>query len=211
MDFFVGLITRFGYGGIFGLLMFGIFGLPVPDETLLTFCGYLVSRGDLLYVPTVAAAFLGSCSGVTVSYLLGRKLGLPTVRRFGRYVHVDEASLQRVHRWFERAGRWVLTFGYFVPGFRHLTAIVAGTSCLEYRIFAPFAYAGALFWSAGFVTLGRFIGARWETMSDEMHHVLLIGFGLLSSLTVILAAGRWFLRRRAQRRARGNVDPGRGV
>ena len=40
-------ITEYGYAAIVGLLMLGIVGLPVPDETLLTFTGYLVFRGNL--------------------------------------------------------------------------------------------------------------------------------------------------------------------
>jgi membrane protein DedA with SNARE-associated domain len=37
-------IAHYGYLALFGLLMLGIVGLPVPDETLLTFAGYLVFR-----------------------------------------------------------------------------------------------------------------------------------------------------------------------
>ncbi len=39
-------ITQYGYLAIFCLLMFGIVGLPVPDETLLTFSGYLIYKGS---------------------------------------------------------------------------------------------------------------------------------------------------------------------
>ena len=38
-------IAQYGYLAIFCLLVFGIVGLPVPDETLLTFTGYLVFKG----------------------------------------------------------------------------------------------------------------------------------------------------------------------
>ncbi len=199
MQFFTDLITRFGYFGIFSVLMFGLFGLPVPDETLLTFCGYMVSRGDLLLIPTILAAFLGSCSGVSVSYLLGLKLGLPAIHKFGKYIHLDEKKLETVHRWFAGIGHWVLTFGYFIPGFRHITAIVAGTSCLEYRKFAPFAYSGALLWSVTFVTLGYYVGGRWETMSGRMHNILLTIFIAFSSLTLILALVRWIFHKRGHR------------
>lgn len=200
MHFFIDLISRFSYFGIFSLLMFGLFGLPVPDETLLTFCGYMVSRGDLLYIPTVLAAFLGSCSGVSVSYLLGLKLGLRAVHKFGKYIHLDEKKLETVHRWFAGIGHWVLTFGYFIPGFRHITAIVAGTSCLEFKTFAIYAYAGALIWSVAFVTLGYYVGGRWETMSKQMHGVLLTVFIAFSSLTLIFALGRWIINKRRKRR-----------
>ena len=37
-------ITQYGYLAIFAGLMFGIVGLPVPDETLLTFTGYPFTR-----------------------------------------------------------------------------------------------------------------------------------------------------------------------
>ncbi len=200
MHFITDLIARFGYLGIFSLLMFGLFGLPVPDETLLTFCGYMVSKGDLLLIPTILAAFLGSCSGVSVSYLLGLKLGLPAIRKFGKYIHLDEKHLDTVHRWFRGIGHWVLTFGYFIPGFRHITAIVAGTSCLEYGKFAPFAYLGALLWSTAFVTLGYYVGNRWETMSGRMHDILLVVFIAFSSLTLVLALVRWIISRRRKRR-----------
>ena len=40
-------LSQWGYAGLFGLLVFGIIGLPIPDETLLVFSGYLVSQGRL--------------------------------------------------------------------------------------------------------------------------------------------------------------------
>ena len=40
-------IAQYGHAAIFGLLVFGIVGVPVPDETLLTLAGALVRHGDL--------------------------------------------------------------------------------------------------------------------------------------------------------------------
>ncbi len=40
-------VTRYGYLGIFALLMLGIVGVPVPDELLLTCAGFLVFKGYL--------------------------------------------------------------------------------------------------------------------------------------------------------------------
>src|SRR5262244_3898353 len=69
-------ITQYGYIAIYALLVFGIVGLPVPDETLMTFTGYLVYTGHLSLVPAWLAAFCGSASGITISYILGRTFGL---------------------------------------------------------------------------------------------------------------------------------------
>jgi membrane protein DedA with SNARE-associated domain len=38
-------ISQYGYVGIFSLLMLGIIGVPVADEALLAFSGYLVFKG----------------------------------------------------------------------------------------------------------------------------------------------------------------------
>ncbi|MET0515741.1 MAG: DedA family protein, partial [Nitrospiraceae bacterium] len=72
-------ITRYGYAGIFLLLMLGIFGLPVPDEALLTFVGYLSFKGELALLPSLASAFLGSATGISLSYGIGRVAGSQVV------------------------------------------------------------------------------------------------------------------------------------
>src|SRR2546428_11753232 len=105
-------ITHYGYVGIFSLLVFGIVGLPVPDEWLLTFSGFLVSKGTLHFVPAFAAAFLGSACGITVSYTLGRLFDTYVLVKYGWVLHITPERLARVRRWFEHRGRWTLLVGY---------------------------------------------------------------------------------------------------
>ncbi|MGZ4111219.1 MAG: DedA family protein [Tumebacillaceae bacterium] len=141
--------------GLFGLLMLGIVGLPLPDETLLAIVGALVKEGTMSFWPALIAAFLGSVMGITVSYLLGKLLGREVVTRFGKFLHLTEEKLLRVEHYMERYGRLTLFFGYWVPGLRQITAIVAGFGQMKYRIFAPYAYVGALVWSLTFLLLGQ--------------------------------------------------------
>lgn len=56
-------IGRHGFGASFALPMLGIVGVPVPDETLLIFVGYLSFKGTLRLEPAEATAFLGSAIG----------------------------------------------------------------------------------------------------------------------------------------------------
>lgn len=190
------IILQYGYAGIFGLLMLGIIGLPVPDETLLAFCGYLAHKGELHPVLVVLAAFLGSCSGISVSYLIGRVPGFALLKKYGKYLHLTEERIERVHLWFRKIGRWLLVVGYFIPGFRHLSAIVAGTSKLTYLEFAPFAYAGALLWSTTFVAFGYFFGKEWDHMSDRARHILLIVAGILLALGIAWWLIRLFMKKK---------------
>lgn len=167
-------IAEYGYMGIFVALFAGIVGAPIPDETILTFAGYLVWHGDLRAVPAFGAGFLGSACGITASYLLGSVSGGYMVRRLGPFLHLTPDHLRRVHGWFNRFGAWTLTFGYFVPGVRHLTAYVAGASALEYRKFAAFAYPGAFLWAGTFLGAGYVLGAQWEALGGYVHRTSVV-------------------------------------
>ena len=197
MDFVFQLISQYGLIALFFLLVLGIVGLPVPDETLLTFCGYLVYKGNFHYLPTVLVAFAGSVCGITTSYIIGRTGGLYLVHKYGRYVHLTQARLDTVHQWFERMGRWTLFFGYFMPGVRHFTAVVAGSSELEPHVFALFAYTGGFLWVLTFISLGYFLGEQWSHITEEIHTVLLGITGAIVAAAIVY----WLIRRRKRKRA----------
>ena len=151
-------ITDYGYFGIFFLLIFGIVGLPIPDEWLLVLSGYLAFKEVLNFYPTLAIAAIGTASGLTVSYLLGRGSSDYVVRRYGRWLSIDERKIQYAQHWFQNLGRWVLLVGPFIPGVRNLMGFIAGATKLRMRTFMRFAYAGALVSSATFVTFGYLVG-----------------------------------------------------
>ena len=178
------LLSHHGFPIIFFLLMLGIFGLPIPDEFLLAFAGALISKGRLHFVPTILSATLGSMCGITLSYVLGRTAGIHLVKKYGSRFGLSDEKINHVHMWFERAGRWVLTFGYFIPGLRHIMALIAGTSKLELSVFTAFAYTGGFIWSCTFILLGYFVGVRWAYMSREIHYIaLIISFLFFLTLT----------------------------
>ncbi|HYR91040.1 MAG TPA: DedA family protein [Terriglobia bacterium] len=176
-------IVEHGYVGIFSLLTFGIVGLPVPDELLLTFSGYLVFNHTLRLVPTFLAAFLGSSCGITFSYLLGRIFDTYVIVKYGRVLHITQEKVDHVHAWFERRGRWILTVGYFVPGVRHLTGYIAGVSKLRPADFMLYAYSGAFCWAATFISLGYFLGEQWRSM-ETFYEGRLIVAGILVAVAV---------------------------
>jgi|ERR1035441_236869 membrane protein DedA with SNARE-associated domain len=175
----LGWITQYGYFAIFLLLVCGIVGLPVPDETLLTFTGFLVFKGNLSLPLAFASALCGSLSGITISYTLGRTFGMKLIQRYGRYIRITEEHVNKAHAWFARVGHWGLTFGYFVPGVRHLSAYAAGMSAVELPQFALFAYSGGCLWVATFLGLGYFLGDRWQAVEKNIErYFAAVGIGL---------------------------------
>jgi membrane protein DedA with SNARE-associated domain len=195
----LGWISRYGLQAIFGLQVLGIVGLPVPDELMLTIAGTLVRAGKLPAVGTLAAAMGGAMTGITVSYLAGRYIGLAALRKV---VHIPDEPLRRVEHWFHRAGGWLLTFGYFIPGVRHVTAIAAGSSGLGFGTFAAFAYPGAIFWSSFFVATGYVLGDRWRTAFQAIVGNVRLAVVVAAAAYagyLLLAAVRWYRRRNSRR------------
>ena len=195
MDSLLTWVSQYGYISLFLLLVLGIVGLPVPDETLLVFSGYLISKGRLHPTLTFLSAFCASTTGISLSYLIGKAFGHSFVERYGKYVHLSPKRMERVNRWFHRIGHWLLTIGYFIPGVRHFTALVAGMSNLEYRIFALFAYPGAALWVTIFLALGYFVGDKWQAAVALVNRYTLIALVIAVLITAIL----WWIRMRATR------------
>ena len=185
-------ISHYGYFGIFSLLFLGIIGLPVPDETLLTLTGFLIYRGDLHLIPAFFSAYLGSITGISVSYAIGSTFGHHILLKYGHYVHFTGERLRLAHAWFEKIGRWALMVGYFIPGVRHVVAILAGTSELQMWEFAVFAYTGGLLWTVTFLSIGYFFGDKWKLMLDTFHHHLII----ISAAALVLLIAGYFIKKK---------------
>ena len=182
-------LSHYGYPALFTLLMLGIVGLPIPDETLLVFSGFLISKGRLQPALTFAAGFFGSAVGISVSYLIGLSVGYRFVQRYGKYVHLSSERVLKINLWFHHIGHWLLTIGYFIPGVRHFTALVAGMSRVEYRTFATFAYPGAAIWVASFLTLGYFVGDNWQAAFQMIQRYTLIA----AAASVLVVALVWWV------------------
>lgn len=182
-------LLHYGSFSLFILLALGVVALPVPDETLMVLAGILMKNGDLNIPSTLAASYLGSMVGITLSYLIGRTVGSSFLHRYGSRFGLTEEKLNKVHNWFEHYGKWTLTFGYFIPGIRHLTGFAAGSSELEYPRFALFAYLGATIWATFFLSMGYFVGTYWyEAVSiiERASDFTLFGIVLLSVLLFFL-------------------------
>jgi membrane protein DedA with SNARE-associated domain len=68
-------ITDYSYFEIFTALGLVIVGLPIPDETLMAYAGFLVFQGKPTYLYTIMVVFMGTTCGITIGYALGRTFG----------------------------------------------------------------------------------------------------------------------------------------
>ena len=185
-------LANYGYFAIFFLLMLGIVGPLIPDDTILVLSGLAVHRGQLQLGTTIAVAYAGSLCGITLSYALGRTGAIYVLERFPPVERWVNRHLPQVQTWFERYGKWTLFFGYFIAGVRHVTALAAGMSNVRLKTFALFAWPGGLAWVISFISIGYFLGAEWEQIHRRFNRGALIGAALVAAIALIA----WYLRRK---------------
>jgi len=181
-------LARFGPLGLFALQMLGIFGLPIPDETIMVLAGTMIRQGRLPLPATATAAVAGAIAGITLSFTLGRLGGraLLSPSRLPRFVH--RSAVDRAERWFRGAGKWLLVVGYFIPGVRHVTAIVAGASGLSARAFGLLASIGAVLWVGCFLTIGYTLADQWHVILADLHryNAILVLFGTAAAVGYLI-------------------------
>ncbi|ULT59651.1 DedA family protein [Neobacillus drentensis] len=189
------VIEHFGYFGIILLLVGGIIGLPVPDEVLLAYVGYNVYQNKLSYIFSLFSAFAGSIGGISLSYFIGYKFGLPLIKKYGTKIHITEEKINRTQKLFLKIGPILLLIGYFIPGVRHLTAYVAALNKYPFRKFVIFSYIGAVIWSFTFITLGTKLGENWNLVGSYVskYSFYLI---LISLLLLVVVLSFWKKRQR---------------
>ena len=186
-------LGRYGAPMLFVAQVFGIFGLPIPDELLLTVAGALVRKGLLRGSSIASAAIAGCLSGISLSYAVGRLVDVTVLHaRFNRH----QAAIDRAQAWFRRFGGWLLAFGYFIPGVRHVTAIVAGSSSLDYPAFALYAYPGGVLWCAVFLMLGYYAGDRWQEVARRAQSNAALAAAVLACIVAAYAMVRFAAERR---------------
>ncbi|KOS60234.1 DedA family protein [Lysinibacillus agricola] len=161
MEFMNDFISQYGYLAIFLLLSLGIIGLPIPDEILMMFIGYMCQEGNLSFTLSIILSFLGSSTGMIISYLIGNKLGKPIILKYGKWVGLNNKRFTKVERWFQRFGPWTIIIGYYVPGIRHLTSYISGITQMKFRYYLAFACFGALTWVLIFISIGYFVGVTF--------------------------------------------------
>jgi membrane protein DedA with SNARE-associated domain len=182
-------ITKYSYLEMFIALGLGIIGLPVPDETLMAYAGFLVFQGKLNYLYTIGVAFMGTTCGITIGYALGKTLGNPLIKKYAAKMHVNPDDIHNAENFYNRYGKFALFIGYFMPGVRHFTAIFAGASLMPYRTFALFAYAGGFVWTISLVSLGYFLGEKWRRVYMYSHRFIIPL--VLLSIVVLLIGMYW--------------------
>jgi len=151
-------------------------------------------------------AFLGIALAGTIGYTLGSiggwwiglHGGRPFLERHGRWLHLNEAKLDRAEHWFERWEDWAVFLGRITPVVRSFVSIPAGVFEAPFRRYTVLTLIGSAIWCFGLAAVGWALGSRWE----DFHHLFrYVDYAIIAGLVAGAVLLAWKYIRRGGRTA----------
>ena len=178
--------------GVMAFLETGAFvGLVAPGEFTVIVGGVVAGQGEIDIVPLIGLAWVSCVLGDSASFFIGRKLGRAFLVKHGPKVRIDEQTLEKVERYFDRHGGKTVLIGRFIGVVRAMAPFVAGSSGMRYRQFLPFSVVGTGLWATTFSLLGFFFYRSFEQVANYAGQVTL-AFGVI---VAVVAATVYLYRR----------------
>jgi membrane protein DedA with SNARE-associated domain len=199
-------LDQYGYLAVAAFVLLEDFGVPVPGETILILGSVYAGTGRLSLPLVVLLAFLGAVLGDNIGFAIGHFGGRPLAERYGRYVLLTPARLDRATAIFERHGGKIITVARFIEGLRQANGIIAGIAGVHWRRFLAFNALGAALWVAAWTSVGYFSGSHIDSIYKALtKYDGYLGAAVGIALLVWLARHVW--KSRAHSRAQADEPP----
>src|SRR5437870_1592193 len=144
-------------------------GVPLPGETILVAAALLAAATNQIDIAVVvAAAAAGAIIGDGIGYTVGRHFGMPLLRKYGRYIRLDENRLLIGRYLFFRYGNAVVFFGRFIAVLRMFAALLAGANGMPAGRFFFFNITGGVCWACLFGFGTYVVGAEIYKISGTL-------------------------------------------
>jgi membrane protein DedA with SNARE-associated domain len=192
---------------------------PAASELVMLYAGALASgalssqlvvfgterSGFDAYIAVALSGTLGYLFGSLVGWAIGLYGGRPFLERHGRWVHLNEARMDRAERWFERWDDWAVFVGRLTPLARSFISIPAGVFEAPLVRYTVLTLAGSAIWAFAFAGAGYALGASWESFHHAFRYVeYVVALGIVGIGAYLLL--RW---RRSITMARRATDSAR--
>lgn len=188
------LLTTYGYWAVLFFVGIESTGIPFPGETMLLVAAIFAGTTHRLLIPLViVAAASGAILGDNLGFWVGREGGYRLLRRYGRFLRLEERRLKLGQYLFLKHGGKVVFFGRFVAVLRAWAAFLAGTNRMPWPRFLLFNALGGIVWATLYGLGGYFLGDNVHRLTGPVGIIALVLAG------VVIVAVLLFLRRNEQR------------
>ena len=186
------IFDKFGWLGVFGLMVFENATGITPSEIILAFAGWmLIERHGISpsFIPLGGLyAGLGSAIGASITYWVARIGGRPLIDKFTALFHIDTKYIEKIEDQCRKWGAGIVMVGRVIPGVRTLVSIPAGLVKIPFPKFFLATFLGAYVWCTILIGAGYALGYEWRLISEyiKTHLPLLLASGLLVVMAYLM-------------------------
>ncbi len=162
----VAFISIGGYPSLIALMAMESMILPLPSEAVMPFAGFLISEGKMTFPLVILFSTIGSIFGSVLSYYIGKYGGNPLLKRYGKYVLLNEEHLMKTEEFFGKYGGRAVFIGRLIPVVRHFISIPAGMAKMKMPSFLLYTTIGAGLWNGFLAYVGFLLKNNWHHLEQ---------------------------------------------
>jgi membrane protein DedA with SNARE-associated domain len=139
-------VEAWGYWGVFVLMAMESSIIPVPSEVVMPPAAFWAAQGRMDFAGVVLAGTAGSYFGSFLNYWVSRWLGVPVIRKYGKFFLLPPDKVAMAESWVKQFGTVGIFAARLLPVVRHLISIPAGTFKMPFVPFSIATILGAGLW-----------------------------------------------------------------
>ena len=196
LDFLRHAIVQYGYWAVGTALLLENAGIPVPGETILLLASFMAySEHDLSLPWIIVVGTIFATLGDNLGFALGFHGGRPLLARYQSLFRIQQSTLDKGEKLFERYGAATVFFARFIFGMRIVAGPMAGVLRMPWKKFAAFNFLGAVVWVSVISSVGYFFGRHWERLEREMKRFDIT----VAAIVLVVAVFLWWRGRRREK------------
>lgn len=168
-------LNQWGYLGVFIIMAMESSIIPVPSELVMPPAAFWAAKGRMSMAGVILAGTAGSYFGSVVSYFGAQWLGLPLLKKYGKYILLPPKKIELAHDWAMQYGSFGIFWARLVPVLRHLISMPAGIFKMPFLSFSLMTILGAGIWCSILAWFGQeVLGRNPELLEspEAMVHVI---------------------------------------
>src|SRR5262249_8690977 len=125
-------------------------------------------QGHLSLPLVILVGTLAELAGSYVGYAVGRVAERPVIERFGRYLLITKADLDRAERLLVGRGAWAIPVGRALPARRAVPSAAAGLTGVRALRFGVLSLIGTAVYATVVATIGYSLGSSWQHVARAL-------------------------------------------
>lgn len=165
-NYVLGLISDFGYFGMFlGMILEAVI-IVIPSELILATGGILAGQGIFNFFGAFITGLLGSVFCAVIIYYMGYFGGKGFTKKYGKYFFMKDNEVEKSNDWFNKYGLIAACIGRNVPIVRTLVSLPIGVARLSFKKFLLYTTLGSIPWTFVFTYFGYALGNNWVILTQ---------------------------------------------